>query len=187
MIDSQLRTSGVNEPWVLRRDGRGRRARISCPKRARGVAYIDRAVPLGGGRFLAAPLVHGMMLPEAAPDRRPTRRCWSTAAAAISPRCCARWSARSRSIDAGGGRGQARARRRLSRLIVIDGAVEQLPEALGAPAGRRRPGGHRPGRARRHPARRSAARRPARSRCCRWPRSAFPSLPEFAAPKGWSF
>jgi protein-L-isoaspartate O-methyltransferase len=50
MIDSQLRTSGVNEPYVLAAMARVARERF----RARGLrdaAYIDRAMPLGNGRF----------------------------------------------------------------------------------------------------------------------------------------
>jgi len=66
MIDSQLRTSGVNADFVIRRVGEVAREDF-VPAAARGVAYTDRAVPLGDGRYLAAPLVQGMMLQEAAP------------------------------------------------------------------------------------------------------------------------
>ena len=37
------------------------------PEAARDAAYIDRAIPLGDGRQLAAPLVHGQMLAAAEP------------------------------------------------------------------------------------------------------------------------
>ena len=72
MIDSQLRTSGVNAPFVLQRMLKVAREDY-VPATARGVAYIDRAVPLGPdekgiARFLAAPVFHGMMLQEAAPN-----------------------------------------------------------------------------------------------------------------------
>src|SRR5690606_32225125 len=66
MIDSQLRTSGVNEPWVLAAMASVPREDF-VPEAMRGAAYIDRAIPLSGGRYLAAPLVHGKMLAEAAP------------------------------------------------------------------------------------------------------------------------
>ena len=56
MIDSQLRTSGVNAEWVLRRMNEVPRERF-VPDAAQGFAYIDRAIALGGGRFLAAPVV----------------------------------------------------------------------------------------------------------------------------------
>jgi len=66
MIDSQLRTSGVNEPWIL--EAMGALAREDfVPEAMRSAAYIDRAIPLGGGRMLAAPLVQGRMLAEARP------------------------------------------------------------------------------------------------------------------------
>lgn len=66
MIDSQLRTSGVNEPWVLSRMAAVPREDF-VPAAARDVAYTDRAVPLDGGAMLAAPLVHARMLAEAKP------------------------------------------------------------------------------------------------------------------------
>src|SRR3569623_2028862 len=66
MIDSQLRTSGVNAGFVLERMGAVPRENF-VPEGARAHAYVDRAVALGGGRFLAAPLVQGRMLEEAAP------------------------------------------------------------------------------------------------------------------------
>jgi protein-L-isoaspartate(D-aspartate) O-methyltransferase len=66
MIDSQLRTSGVNEPWVLARMNAIPREDF-VPAEARAVAYIDRAVPLGGAAMLAAPLFHARMLAEARP------------------------------------------------------------------------------------------------------------------------
>ena len=66
MIDSQLRTSGVNEPWVLAAFARVAREDF-VPEAARSAAYIDRAIALGDGRWLAAPLVHAQMLAQAAP------------------------------------------------------------------------------------------------------------------------
>lgn len=66
MIDSQLRTSGVNEPWVLARMAAVPREDF-VPPATRAVAYIDRAVPLGEGRMLAAPLFHARLLAEARP------------------------------------------------------------------------------------------------------------------------
>jgi len=66
MIDSQLRTSGVNARFVLERMLSVPREDF-VPEEARGSAYIDRAVPLGDNRFLAAPVFHGLMLQEAAP------------------------------------------------------------------------------------------------------------------------
>lgn len=66
MIDSQLRTSGVNEAFVLERMGAVAREDF-VPESARGTAYMDRAIRLVDGGFLAAPLFHGAMLAEARP------------------------------------------------------------------------------------------------------------------------
>lgn len=67
MIDSQLRTSGVNEPFVLARMAAVAREDF-VPAASRETAYIDRAIPLGNGRRLAAPLFYGMLLAEAQPQ-----------------------------------------------------------------------------------------------------------------------
>ena len=66
MIDSQLRTSGVNEPFVLERMGAVAREDF-VPEAAKGTAYMDRAIRLGDGGSLPAPLFHGAMLAEARP------------------------------------------------------------------------------------------------------------------------
>ena len=66
MIDSQLRVSGVNAENICERMAAVPRENF-VPDAARGFAYMDRSIPLGGGRFLAAPLVQGKMLEEAAP------------------------------------------------------------------------------------------------------------------------
>lgn len=66
MVDSQLRTSGVNARFVLERMLTVPREDF-VPATARGTAYMDRAIRLENGGFLPAPVFHGMMLEEAAP------------------------------------------------------------------------------------------------------------------------
>ncbi len=66
MLDSQLRTSGVNDALVLDRMGAVPREDF-VPENARATAYIDRAIPLDNGRRLAAPLFYGLLLAEAKP------------------------------------------------------------------------------------------------------------------------
>lgn len=66
MIDSQLRTSGINEAFVLERMGTVPREHF-VPDGVKSIAYMDRTLPLGDGRFLASPVAHGRMLAEAAP------------------------------------------------------------------------------------------------------------------------
>ncbi|WP_247712802.1 protein-L-isoaspartate O-methyltransferase family protein [Qipengyuania intermedia] len=67
MIDSQLRTSGVNEAFVLERMSTVPREDF-VPENAKGTAYMDRAIRLADGGFLPAPLFHGAMLAEARPS-----------------------------------------------------------------------------------------------------------------------
>lgn len=71
MIDSQLRTSGVNEPFVLERMNAVAREDF-VPESMRGAAYSDRSVRLGDGKVLPAPLFHGMLLAEAQPRQDDT-------------------------------------------------------------------------------------------------------------------
>ncbi|GGE04114.1 protein-L-isoaspartate O-methyltransferase [Tsuneonella deserti] len=66
MIDSQLRTSGVNEPWVLARFASVPREDF-VPQEARAAAYTDRAVRLDNDGVLASPLFHARLLSEARP------------------------------------------------------------------------------------------------------------------------
>lgn len=68
MIVSQLRTSGVNEPWVLEAMS-GIAREDFVPAGMRDAAYIDRAITLENGRQLAAPVFYGRLLAEAAPTR----------------------------------------------------------------------------------------------------------------------
>jgi protein-L-isoaspartate(D-aspartate) O-methyltransferase len=67
MIDSQLRTSGVNEEYVLARMMAVPREEF-LPAEKAALAYIDRAVALDAGKALAAPLFYGKLLVEAAPN-----------------------------------------------------------------------------------------------------------------------
>lgn len=65
MIDSQLRVSGVNDPAVLSAFDKVARE-DHVPASLAGSAYIDRALALGDGHNLPAPLVHGRILIESA-------------------------------------------------------------------------------------------------------------------------
>lgn len=66
MIDSQLRVSGINDPELLAAFASvPREDYVAADQRAN--AYVDRALPLGGGRSLTAPLSQARLLLEAAP------------------------------------------------------------------------------------------------------------------------
>lgn len=65
MIDSQLRTNDVTDPAVVAAMAAvAREAHV--PAALASVAYMDRAIALGGGRMLNPPLVTGRMLVAAA-------------------------------------------------------------------------------------------------------------------------
>ncbi len=66
MIDSQLRTSGVNERWVLEAMDRVAREEF-VPKERAGICYMDRSVPVGESRYLNPALATGMMMEAAKP------------------------------------------------------------------------------------------------------------------------
>ena len=68
MIESQLRPQGVADPAVLDAMRRIQRERF-LPSQTRPLAYVDRAVAIGAGRFLPAPAVLGQLLTQMMPER----------------------------------------------------------------------------------------------------------------------
>ena len=68
MVESQLRPEGVVDPAVVAAMGSVERERF-VPEAVRSLAYVDRAVPLGGGRFLMAPAALGQLLTQMMPQR----------------------------------------------------------------------------------------------------------------------
>jgi protein-L-isoaspartate(D-aspartate) O-methyltransferase len=64
MVASQLRTTGVNEPGVLAAMGAVPRERF-VPDAYVSAAYADLLIPLGHGRSLNSPMALGRMLSEA--------------------------------------------------------------------------------------------------------------------------
>ncbi len=126
MIDSQLRTSGVNEEYVLARMNAVPRENF-VPAEARPVAYMDRAVPLGDGRYLSSPVVHGMMLTEAAPTKDDSVLVVEGGtqyfAELIGPLVVD-----VQQISAEDA--LAKNSRKTFSLIVVDGAIEHLPDSL---------------------------------------------------------
>jgi protein-L-isoaspartate(D-aspartate) O-methyltransferase len=71
MIESQLRPNKVSDDRVLAAFGRVRRE-LFVPERLCPVAYVDEDLPLGGGRYLMAPMVAGRLLQAAAISRTDT-------------------------------------------------------------------------------------------------------------------
>ena len=64
MVDSQLRTTGVNDPRVVAAMAVVPRERF-VPADRRALAYMDRPVELGGGRALNLPEATGLLLTQA--------------------------------------------------------------------------------------------------------------------------
>ena len=145
MVDSQLRTSDVIDPAIVAAMGAVAREDHVPPAMA-GVAYMDRAIPLGGGRALNAPLVTGRLLVAAA--LRPGMRVLLVGAATGYAAAClaalgTKVVALEESADlaamapaddriawtsgplAAGAPGQAPFDR-----IIVEGAIEALPAAL---------------------------------------------------------
>jgi protein-L-isoaspartate(D-aspartate) O-methyltransferase len=153
------------------------------PDGVKAAAYVDRAVPLGNGRFLAAPLVYGLMLTEARPTSADAALLVGDGkgylAALLRPLVGALDA-----IDPA----DALAKRRKGRfsLIVIDGAIEELPATISAQLdedGRVITGLVLRG------VTRLAAGRKAAGVVALQPLAeiGIPVLPELAAPKRWSF
>lgn len=127
MIESQLRTSGVSAQCAI-----GPMSRVAredfVPAAARLVAYMDRAVPLGNGKWLAAPLFHGTLLQEAAPradDVAIVVDGGSGYLPALLHGQVAKLTVLTPAEALTKGKGSA-------SLILIDGAIEHMPDSLAA-------------------------------------------------------
>ncbi|MCL9997979.1 MAG: protein-L-isoaspartate O-methyltransferase [Erythrobacter sp.] len=182
MIDSQLRTSGVNEEYVLARMLAVPREDF-LPAQKAAQAYTDRAVMLGEGGHLAAPLFYGKLLLEAAPT--PEARVLVVSggtgylAALIAP--LAGTVTEVTAAEAAGLQGAGE-----YDLIVIDGAIEQLPEGLAAALADN--GRIVTGLVLRQVTRLASGRRVAGSVTLQPLEDlGIPVLPAFAAPKRWTF
>jgi len=127
MIDSQLRTSGVNEEFALSRMMAVPRENF-LPAEKAGLAYIDRSVPLGSDAHLAAPVFYGKMLVEAAPQKSDNvlivEGGTGYLAALIDPLVDS-----VNSVSVSDAVGKALPDETFS-LVLIDGAIEQLPDTL---------------------------------------------------------
>lgn len=183
MIDSQLRTSGVNAEPVLRRMAEVAREDF-VPAASRGFAYIDRAIALGDGRQLAAPVVHGMMLQEARPG--PSDKALLVDGGSGYLAELLRPMVGSLEVVTAAEAVAASLKGGDFTLLVIDGAVEQVPDTLArrlADDGRAVAGVVENG------VTRLAIGRKAAGALALLPLAelGIPVLPEFAVPKGWSF
>jgi protein-L-isoaspartate(D-aspartate) O-methyltransferase len=183
MIDSQLRVSGVNDEQVLAAMNAVPREDF-VPASASGHAYIDRAIPLGEGRALPAPLVQGMTLAEAglrSADKVLVVSAGSGYLAALAGRLAGSVESIAVAKAAAAKRGSGG-----YTVLLIDGAIEQLPDGL---AGELAEGGRIVTGLVERGVTRLAAGRKLGGAVSLLPLAevGIPVLAEFAAPKGWSF
>jgi protein-L-isoaspartate(D-aspartate) O-methyltransferase len=144
MIDSQLRPEGVTDAAVLEAMNAVPREQF-VPEEVRPLAYADRSLAIGDGRFLAAPAVLAKLLTQMAPQKGQRALVVGAgtgySAAVLSAIGCdaialetsAELAARVRElgIEVVEGKLQAGHEARAPYdLILIDGAVEYLPEAI---------------------------------------------------------
>ena len=183
MIDSQLRVSGVNDEFVLTAVNSVAREK-HLPDTAQAQAYIDRAVPLGDGHFLAAPLFYGRLLAEAAPTVE-DKVLIVDGGSGYLPALVRTLTSSIEVTDPADAAENTRKRGDFT-LLLIDGAIEQLPAGLGkrlADNARVVTGTVDRG------VTRIAVGRKAGGEVALLPvtEMGIPVLPEFAKPKGWSF
>lgn len=142
MVDSQLRPEGVTDPLVIAAMAAVPRERF-VPEEARAIAYSDRPVPLGEGRALAPPAALGALLNALRPA--PGERAIVVGAGpGYSAAVLAAIGLEVIALDAAGaGAAEGVAFERVHGpleggyakgapydLILIDGAVAMIPEAL---------------------------------------------------------
>ena len=148
MVASQLRTTGVADARVLAAVGAVPRERF-VPNERLALAYADAPVPLGGGREMNSPMATARLLSEAAP-RGDERALVVGAATGYAAAVMARLAASTVAVEEDPGLAAA-AREALAGtavelvegplaeghaggapydLILIDGAVEFVPDAL---------------------------------------------------------
>jgi protein-L-isoaspartate(D-aspartate) O-methyltransferase len=181
MIDSQLRVSGVNDPAVLAAFDKVARE-DHVPAALAGSAYIDRALALGDGHNLPAPLVQGRMLVEAAilPGEKVLVVSTNGYLAALAGALGASVTTLAPADVAG------KKKAGPFDVVLIDGAAEVLPASLAGMVsndGRVVTGVIERGISR------LAAGRKAGTAIALLPLAdmGIPAIPEFAAAKGWSF
>ena len=144
MVDSQLRPQGVNDPAVVSAMSAVPRE-LFVAQEQRPLAYTDRAVPLGEGRAMTPPTALGLLLTALVPQRGEKALVVGAAtgysavilnemgvdvvALESSPSLAA--VARERGVNIVEGQlSKGHKRGAPYDLILIDGAVEVIPEAL---------------------------------------------------------
>ena len=144
MVDAQLRPEGVSFPPVVEAMASVKREDFVADE-ARQLAYIDRAVPMGDGRLMSAPAVLGKLLNEMMPlagERALVIGCGSGYSAAVlkaigvgvvGVESSAELAGRARKAGIEVVEGPLEEGLKANApfdLVLIDGAVEHIPEAI---------------------------------------------------------
>ena len=144
MVESQLRPQGVTDVAVLEAIGKVPREEF-VPDEIRPLAYADRAIALGGGRFIPACPVLGQLLTQLAPqqgERALIVGAGSGYSAAVLQEIGLRVTALESAADLIGlgsnsGVNFVQGDLELGHaagapydIILLDGAVEEIPEAI---------------------------------------------------------
>ena len=145
MVDNQLRPQGVTDRGVLAAMGKVERERF-VPEQARALAYFDRPLTIGEGRAMMPPAALGRLLSEAAPQ--PGQRAlvigsgtgYSAAVlkeiglevVALEQDEALAAAANAAGVDSViGERANGWAKGAPYDLMLLDGAAEEIPAALG--------------------------------------------------------
>ena len=149
MVDGQLRPQGVNDRLVLNAMAAVPREQF-VPEDLRPLAYVDRSLPIGDGRMLAPATVLGLLLTQMLPEKGERALVvgagtgYSAAVLqaigieVIALESSAALAAAARELGVKVVEGPLEAGHKAGApydLILIDGAVETLPDALVAQLG----------------------------------------------------
>ena len=184
MIDSQLRTSGVNEEYVLARMIAVPREQF-LPDAKTPLAYIDRAVSLDDGGHLASPLFYGKMLLEADAGKN-ERVLVVEGGTGYLAELLRPLVAEIDTVSADDAASGKLPHGKSYSLILIDGAIEHLPDAMADAL--EEDGRIVTGLVLRKVTRLAAGRKVAGHLSLQPVEDlGIPVLPQFDVPKGWSF
>jgi protein-L-isoaspartate(D-aspartate) O-methyltransferase len=144
MVDSQLRPEGVTDPGVIEAMATVAREKF-LPEAVRPLAYTDRAIALGDGRFVPPPATLGKVLTQMAP-RAGQRALVVGAGSGYSSAVLARIGLETLALESSAALADIARGHKLNvvegpldagwseaapyDLILIDGAVETIPEAI---------------------------------------------------------
>jgi len=144
MVDNQLRPQGVSDPVVVEAMRAVPRERF-VPDEWKALAYMDRMIPIGAGRHLSPPSSLGLLLTALQP-RRGQNALVVGAGSGYSAAVLRKTGAAVTALEVDSGLAAAAKRQRIGvvegsledgyqakapyDLILIDGAVDDVPEAI---------------------------------------------------------